>query len=111
MAIGWHNMDDAMQSTHLFKNNFAGMSSGQALIHVPPEAVSVIPDVTLHGGTLAMSSCREQSLLEYLEDFGSDPGAIDEPAFLRAIGAYPVPPGAARKATVGVSKLTPGWLR
>ena len=51
-----------------FKVNFAAVCSGEDLIGIPLEQVSVILGILYQGGTTAFSGCLQEALASYLED-------------------------------------------
>eukprot|EP00974_Lingulodinium_polyedra_P096765 9379563-Lingulodinium_polyedra.AAC.1 len=52
--------------------NFAALCSGECLVNVPLDQVTVIPGVLYKGGTIAMSGCLEQSLRSFLDELPGD---------------------------------------
>eukprot|EP00974_Lingulodinium_polyedra_P134229 11228333-Lingulodinium_polyedra.AAC.1 len=70
------SLQETIDSRHLFKVNFAALCSGECLKDIPLEAVTVISDTVMLGGTWARSGCIEEPLATVL---GWLPGA-DTPA-------------------------------
>lgn len=78
-AYATPSLQESIDSRHLFKLNFAALCSGECLKDIPLEAVTVISNTVLLGGTWASSGCLEEPLAAVLEWLPGADVPVDQP--------------------------------